>query len=303
MPVLNEEDYLELAVESVFAQKISGKSELVLALGPSKDKTNEIAESLKKKYKTKLTLVENPTGLTSAGLNAAIAASNFEVVLRVDAHSELSEGYAQLALDVLNETGAANVGGMMIAKGKTDFQRAVAYGYNNRVGLGGGSFHVGGSAGPADTVYLGVFRKSDLNELGGFSTSWVRGQDWELNKRIRQSGKLVWFDPRLKVSYFPRSSWKALAKQFYNTGIWRGALTREDPTEAALRYWIPPLLVLSLLVVFPAWIYLGAIAVVAVSAEKLDAGSKKWLMVVLPTMHISWGLGFWVGLFRGQSRG
>ena len=108
MPVLNEEHYLEAAVESVFKQEVPGEMELVLALGPSKDKTDEVAKRLKKKHGAKLQLVQSP-GLTSTSLNLAIAKSKFEVVLRVDAHSELSDGYAALAIKLLNQTGAANV--------------------------------------------------------------------------------------------------------------------------------------------------------------------------------------------------
>ncbi len=198
-----------------------------LALGPSKDKTDEVAQKLKKKYGAKLQLVHSP-GLTSISLNLAIAKAKYEVVLRVDAHSELSEGYAALAVKVLNETGAANVGGMMVAKGKNDFQSAVAYGYNNKVGLGGGSFHVGGEAGPADTVYLGVFRKSAIEQVGGFSEAWVRGQDWELNQRLRKAGLIVWFDPRLQVGYFPRSDWRVASKAvFQDRRLARSTNSRE----------------------------------------------------------------------------
>jgi glycosyltransferase involved in cell wall biosynthesis len=299
MPVLNEEAYLQAAVESVFSQAVPGEMELVLALGPSKDKTDEVAQKLKKKYGAKLQLVRSP-GLTSTSLNLAIAKSQFEVVLRVDAHSELSEGYATLAVKLLNETNAANVGGMMVAKGKNDFQSAVAYGYNNRVGLGGGSFHVGGEAGPAETVYLGVFRKSAVEQVGGFSEAWVRGQDWELNQRLRRAGLVVWFDPRLQVSYYPRSDWASLAKQFFKTGVWRGALTRENPADSSVRYWIPPLLVVGTLFLIPFGFYLLGIAVLARLAKGITDSQKLRLMVVLPTMHFAWGTGFWWGLFRGN---
>ncbi len=299
MPVLNEEAYLATAVESVFSQVVPGEMELVVALGPSKDNTDDVAQKLKRKYGAKLQLVRSP-GLTSISLNLAIAKAKYEVVLRVDAHSELSEGYAALAVKLLNDTGAANVGGIMVAKGKNDFQSAVAYGYNNKVGLGGGSFHVGGEAGPADTVYLGVFRKAALEQVGGFSEAWVRGQDWELNQRLRKAGLIVWFDPRLQVSYYPRSDWESLAKQFFKTGVWRGALTRENPAGSSVRYWIPPLLVLGTLFWFPIWIYLIAIAILAGSAKEITKRQKLWLMVVLPTMHYAWGTGFWWGLFRGN---
>jgi|AntAceMinimDraft_12_1070368.scaffolds.fasta_scaffold27888_2 glycosyltransferase involved in cell wall biosynthesis len=301
MPVLNEENYLAIAVESVLSQKTPGKKQLVLALGPSSDQTNKIAEALAKKYRT-LTLIENPTGLTATGLNLAIASASYETIIRVDAHSELSDNYAASAVRILNQTGAANVGGMMIAKGRTTFQKAVAFGYNSRFGLGGGSFHVGGNPGPADTVYLGCFRKSVITELGLYEARWVRGQDWELNLRIRQAGHTVWFDPELQVGYYPRTSIKALAKQFYSTGRWRGALTKENPLESSFRYWIPPLLVLASLWQVPLWIYLFAIAIVAFGISKLSLNSKFWLLAVLPTMHFCWGVGFWVGLLSSQNK-
>jgi glycosyltransferase involved in cell wall biosynthesis len=301
MPVLNEQDYLAIAVESVLSQKTPGKKQLVLALGPSTDKTNQIAESLAKKYRT-LILIENPTGLTATGLNLAIEKSSYETVIRVDAHSELSDNYAASAVKILNATGAANVGGMMIAKGRTAFEKAVAFGYNSRFGLGGGSFHVGGHSGPADTVYLGCFRKSIITELGLYEAKWVRGQDWELNLRIRQAGHTVWFDPELKVGYYPRESIKALGKQFYSTGVWRGALTKQNPMESSFRYWIPPLLVVASLLQVPLWVYLLAVALVSFGVSKLDLSSKFWLLAVLPTMHFCWGIGFWVGLLSNQTK-
>jgi hypothetical protein len=232
-------------------------------------------------------------------LNLAIAAASYEVIVRVDAHSQLTENYLKTALEALSETGAANVGGRMHAEGISPLQQAVAFGYNNRVGLGGGSFHVGGKAGAVETVYLGVFQKSWLQKVGGFDPKWVRGQDWELNQRIRSAGGVVWFDPRLVVNYFPRSSLSALSRQFYQTGVWRGALTRQAPFQSSIRYWIPPLFVVAALFGFPLWLYLLFIGLIAFNALELTNGVKLRVLLVLPTMHFSWGIGFWVGLIRG----
>ena len=299
MPVRNEATHLARAVEAVLSQEHKGGNELILAIAPSTDKTQEVATALNEKHLSRLVILENPAGDTATGLNLAIAAAKFETVIRVDAHSKLSEGYSALAQEVLQETGAANVGGMMIAGGENEFQKAVAFGYNNRIGLGGGAFHVGGKAGPADSVYLGCFQKCWLDKVGGFDPKWVRGQDWELNKRLREAGGTVWFDPRLKVTYYPRDNWPALAKQFLNTGIWRGALTRQSPGQSAVRYWIPPLLVLSTILWLPVTLYLLVIAFAAMNAGDLKPATRLWLMIVLPTMHYSWGLGFWWGLARG----
>ena len=93
----------------------------------------------------------------------------------------------------------------MAAEGVTDFERAVAAAMTSPIGVGQASFHVGGEEGPAPTVYLGVFRREVLERLGGYDETFLRAQDWELNHRIRESGGVVWFTPRLPVSYRPRS--------------------------------------------------------------------------------------------------
>jgi glycosyltransferase involved in cell wall biosynthesis len=300
MPVRNEEQYLASAVESVMQQKAPGNTELILAIAPSTDKTMQLAKELVEKYKN-LRLIENPAGDTATGLNLAISQAQCEVIVRVDAHSQLSPDYLASALTILSETGAANVGGRMRAEGDSPFQKAVAYGYNNRIGLGGGSFHVGGKAGEVESVYLGVFQKSWLEKVQGFDPKWVRGQDWELSQRIKASGGLVWFDPRLEVTYYPRSSWRALAKQFYQTGVWRGALTRKNPVGSSIRYWLPPMFLVAAVFGFPLGLYLLLVASVAATAKDLDSQVRLRLLLVLPTMHFSWGLGFWVGLIRRQS--
>ena len=314
MPVLNEEKYLESAVLSILAQEFAGPVEVILALGPSTDATDVIAENLALAYP--VTLVRNTAGTTSAGLNAAIAAAKHDVVVRVDAHAKLMPGYTTLAVEVLNQTGAANVGGVMKAVGHHPFQSAVAWAYNTPFGLGGGSFHVGGEAGPSDSVYLGVFRRDALVKLGGFDPAVIRGQDWELNLRIRQSGRVVWFDPRLQVEYHPRSRWIKLARQFYDTGIWRGELTRRSIRTANLRYFAPPVLVVlmvaALLAGLLGWTlpllaplaYLAACAALGVYAgRRVMLGGHLAMLLVLPTMHLCWGAGFIAGfIFRAKPK-
>lgn len=198
----------------------------------------------------------------------------------------------------------------MKAEGTTSFQKAVAWAYRSRIGLGGGTFHIGGKAGPSDSVYLGVFRADILKELKGFNEKMIRGQDWELNLRIRQSGHTVWFDPRLEVTYFPRSSLSKLSKQFFDTGAWRAQLTKTHLGSANLRYFAPPALVLAvtlgllsfflgfggILGLIPTLIYIALVLLSSISAKNLNLSSRLALLLVLPTMHLSWGSGFLSGL-------
>lgn len=323
MPVLNEERYLEAAVASVLAQDVDGPAELIIALGPSTDRTDEIAERLAA-ADARVRLLANPAADIPVGLNLAIGAASHPTIVRVDAHSALEPGYTRRAMQTLARVRAANVGGVMRAEGRTPFQRAVARAYNSPIGLGGGAYHSGGSDGPAESAYLGVLRRAVLDEVGAFDESIRRGEDWELNLRIRRAGYRVWFDPALSVTYWPRERWTRLVRQFRSTGTWRGELVRRYGRRNSLRFFAPPalLLVAALAVVVAAlqltgllsgvWslvasavyvplvAYLVAIIGYAAGGHAGPGGAERgWSLVVLPSMHLAWGFGFLVGLARG----
>src|SRR3954466_15765568 len=239
VPVLNEGPPLEAARTKVLEQDYPGPLEVVLAVGPSRDRTAQVAARLAAGDE-RGHVVDNPPGRTPAGLNAAIKGSTGDVVVRVDAHSELSPGYIAKAVELLRRTDADNVGGVMLAQGRTPFERAVARAMRSRLGIGGARFHVGGEEGEAETVYLGVFKRATLDRLGGFDEHFHRAQDWELNHRIRSSGGVVWFSLDLGVTYRPRSSWVDLVQQFFHTGRWRRQVIRRHPETVSPRYLAPP---------------------------------------------------------------
>lgn len=323
MPVLNERDYLRRAVETVLAQDVEGPTELILALAPSVDGTTELARELAASD-DRIVLVDNPDADIPIGLNRAIRAGRYPTVVRVDAHSELPPGYTTRALATLDRVRAANVGGVMRADGRTPFQRAVARAYNSPIGLGGGAYHGGTQEGDAESAYLGVMRKDVLEEVGLFDESIRRGEDWELNLRIRRAGYRVWFDPALSVTYWPRESWSRLVRQFSATGRWRGELVRRYGRGNSIRFFAPPALVVSVVLsaavgvlqatgVITGWaslwmsvIHLPVIAyALLVIAVAIGPGGgrgwrdKVWTLAVLPSMHLAWGTGFIGGVLRG----
>lgn len=311
MPVRNEERHLRAAVSQVLAQDYPGPLELVLAVGPSEDRTEEIAREIVA-VDSRVRLIPNPAGITPSGLNAAIKEAKYDIIVRVDGHGILSPGYIRRAVEVLDATGADNVGGVMAAEGETPFEEAVARAYRSPLGLGGGRFHVGGEPGPVDSVYLGVFRRKTLEALGGFDETFVRAQDWELNFRIRAAGGTVWFTPELQVTYRPRPNLPQLARQFYLTGRWRRVIGRLHKGTFNLRYLAPPSAVVGcaagvvlglvglvagepLLLagfVVPGAYVLGVVAGSLVVGRGMSRRARLWLPLVVATMHMSWGLGF-----------
>jgi len=315
MPVLNEERHLETAIRRVLDQEYPGELEVIVAVGPSADRTREIADALAA-ADSRIHVVDNPAARTPSALNLGIGASKHKIIVRVDGHGELTDGYIRRAVELLDETGAANVGGVMDAQGTTPFEQAVAIAYTTRLGLGGSAFHLAESpAAEAETVFLGVFRKEALIAVGGFDESMYRAQDWELNYRLRTNGHKIWFSPELRVTYRPRSTLRALAKQMYETGTWRRELVRRHPETANARYLAPPLAVLGVLggsvsgllgvvldsrllrigFVAPAG-YLSVIVGGSLLASRpMSAAARLRLPLVLVATHLAWGIGFLIG--------
>lgn len=310
MAVRDAEHDLAESVRRVFAQDYPGAFEVVLAVGPSKDRTRELAGELAA-ADSRLVVVDNPAGYTPHGLNAAIRTAHHDLLVRVDGHALIPADYLSRLVAHLTSKDVANVGGRMVATGETPVAGAVAVAYQSRFGLGGGAFHMGGSEGPAPTVYLGAFRREALAEVGGYDEYFLRAQDWELNHRLREAGQTIWFDPSIAVGYQPRSSWRALARQQYRTGGWRRRVIARHPGTSSVRYLAPPVLVVALVLGLGAaglspfvtsWLALGLVAPLGYLGGVTVAGlwegrGRPWpvrrrVPLAMAIMHLAWGWGF-----------
>ena len=295
------------SVEAVLAQEYHGDVEVWIAVAQSTDSTSSVVDDLVNQH-SNVFRVENPAGITPAGLNVAIAASSGDVIVRVDGHVRLCGGYIQQAVQTLIDTGAANVGGRQVAVGSTRFEKAVAAVMMSPVGSGGATYRSGGEPGPTDTVFLGAFQRSAGEQVGWFDESLIRNQDYELNIRLRDAGGVVWFDPRLVVEYEPRSSFRAVARQYFDYGRFKAIVLRMHSSSLRLRQLVPPVAtVATLLSVIIGWwlpitflvpvLYLTAIAL----GVKGRIFTRLAALAIAPTMHFSWSLGLFIGMTRNKS--
>lgn len=308
IPIRNEATSIETTIDSVLTQDYAGTLEVVVADGMSTDGTRKILDRICEEHQ-QVRYIDNPTGRTPNGLNVAIRESRGEIIVRCDGHAELPQDYVRIAVAIMEETGAVNVGGIQDAIGVTPMQRAIAYAMSSRIGVGDARFHYGGAAGEVDTVFLGVFRRDALFAVGLFDEELTRNQDYELNIRLRANGGAVWFDPRLRVVYRPRRSLRSLWRQYFQYGTWKRRVIRMHPESTRLRQLVPPLFVIGLSVsaalAFTPWRWLGLVVpvlylgLIAITTLVQVATRRDPAVLLLPaavaTMHVSWGLGFLVG--------
>jgi succinoglycan biosynthesis protein ExoA len=318
MPVRNEERHLADSVAGVLEQEYPGGFELILAVGPSRDRTEQIARDLAA-ADSRITVVPNPSGQISSAMNAAVKAARHAIITRIDGHALLPAGYLRTAVRTLLETGAADVGGVMAAEGITPFEQAVAWAMTSPAGMGAAANHTGGQAGPADTVYLGVYRREAIEQVGGYDETMLIAEDWELNYRIRAAGHVIWFTPELRVTYRPRATLGALARQHFRYGRWRRVVARRYPETVNPRYLAAPVVTavnaaglalglagligtgvqaagfvpyLGFALVVPAVYLAGVTGVAVLLARDLPPGARARVPLVLAAMHMSWGAGF-----------
>lgn len=298
-------------LDALLAQDRADPVEVVVAVPPG-DPTRDVLAA----YRERVLVVDNP-GLTAPrGLNAALGAASGSVIVRCDAHAVLPPDYVRTALHVLDESGADVVGGIQRAVGDGLLQRAVAIAQSTPLGVGGARYRLGGTAGPTDTVYLGVFRREVLERLGGYTEDLERNQDYELNYRIRAAGGVVWFDPRLVVDYRPRGRLRDLWRQYFSYGRWKRVVLRRHPGSLRWRQTAAPVAVVGLLgsalaallgagvvsAVIPV-LYTAGAAVTGI-VESIRRRDLAGLLAPVPlvVMHLAWGIGFLIGHRRARSR-
>jgi GT2 family glycosyltransferase len=314
LPTLNERAHLRDCLDSLAAQDYPYLIEIIVSDGGSRDGTRELAA----RYGHPVRLVDNPRMSAAAGLNVAWRAARAEIIVRADAHALYAPDYVRRCVDVLTETGADNVGGAMRAVGTTVFGRAVAAVTSTPFGVGPGRFHYSNEREEVDTVYLGSYRRATLERLGGWDENGLQwaAEDHELNFRLTRAGGRILLDPMIRSIYFPRETWRGLARQYLNYGTGKvstlakhGALPTWRPlAPAAMVAGCAASLLGGALARRPA-VAIGPIAIYALAAAgattsmaRAPGVSAPHAFAAMTTCHWAYGLGFWRGVGRLVTR-
>lgn len=315
VPCRNEAAYLPGFLAGVLAQQLPAGAalEVLVADGDSDDGSRAILDD-RAARDARLRVVDNPQRIVSTGLNRAVAHAGGDVVVRMDVHTTYAPDYVLECLRALQDTGAACVGGAWRPVGQGFPQLAIALAFQSRFGSGGAASRNVDLSGPVDTVYLGAWKRQTLLDIGGFDEQLVRNQDDELALRIVRGGGTVWQSARIRSSYAPRASFRALFRQFWQYGYWKVPVIRKHRLPASPRHLVPfgfllalAALALAGLAWRPAWAGLAALGALYAGAAMASAAAlasplrepRTWLGIAwaFPCMHFGYGLGFARGLW------
>ncbi len=312
IPVRNEGDCIAKCLDGIFRQDYPRqRMEVIVADGMSSDETRETLKAYAVRD-VRLVLIDNPQGIVSTGLNAAMARSQGDVIIRMDAHTEYATDYIRQCVAVLGESRADNVGGPWVARGEGYVGRAIAASFQSPFAVGGARGHDPLHEGSVDTVYLGCWRREVFNRIGNFDEQLVRNQDDEFNLRLIRAGGKVWQSPRIRSWYQSRSSLPALFRQYAQYGYWKVWVIRKHKLPASVRHVVPAMFlsVLALLLLAapfsrPAlWsgaALLSCYFMAVAGASVLTCRKAGWeLLPILPAVfacyHFGYGFGFLSGL-------
>jgi glycosyltransferase involved in cell wall biosynthesis len=310
MPCLNEERFIEHCVRSVLAQDYPrDRIEVLVADGRSSDRTREILERLIAED-PRIRLVDNPERLQAAGMNEIVRMARGEIVVRMDVHCEYAPDYVRKCVEVLEKTGADNVGGAQRARATTLFQRALCAALSSPLGVGGAKYRSPENEGFVDTVFLGAFRRRVFETVGLYDPRAITNEDAELNQRIIDAGGKIYLSKDIVVHYHPRESFRALAKQYYTYGRGRARTLLKHKKLLSIRPALPFLMVcgasalLATSAVQPITPFAFAAYALATGAEAVRIGSSAGasavplVWAIFPVLHLSHGIGFAAGLIR-----
>lgn len=309
IPCRNEEKFIATVLENILTQDYPMKQlEVFVVDGMSTDSTKNIALSFSHKL-NQLSVLDNPNQIVPFALNLAIKKTKGKFIIRMDAHTEYASDYLSKIVATFLSTNADIVGGPMRAKGKTDFQKAVAYCTSTKMGVGDSQLHDENFEGYVDSVYLGSWKRELFDEVGFFDERMKRNQDDEFHYRAKSMGKIIYLNPAIRSVYYPRSTVKKLFIQYFQYGLYKPLVLKKIRSEIKWRHLVPSAFVLYLLMLIPLQfcpvsfsatpllLYLVLSLYFSLN-NNLSVKSKLYCLIIYPVLHTSYGLGFLAGILK-----
>jgi glycosyltransferase involved in cell wall biosynthesis len=314
IPVRNEAAFIKRSLSAALAQDYpSERIEVLVIDANSSDGTGKIVGEISSASKFRIRLLNNPSIITSCGLNHGLRQAEGEVIILVGGHCEIAPDYVKTCVEVLHKTAADCVGGPIVTVGDSGVARVIAIAQKSKFGVGGVRFRTNcATAGYVDTVAFGAYRREVFERIGNFDEDLVRNQDDEFNFRLIQAGGKIWLDPSIHSIYYSRTAFGKLWRQYFEYGAYKVRLIQKRSAVPSLRHLVPAMflcaLVGSLLLALLthrfvwAWSIAGPYVAANVLAS-IWSGRRDWRAIsILPMafliLHLAYGTGFLWGIWH-----
>lgn len=319
IPIRNEAAYIQRCLEAVLDQGYPAERiEILVADGLSDDGTREILNNIAEAH-PRVQVFDNPRKIVASGLNTLTQHAKGEILIRVDGHCIIAPNYVSNCVHHIQEQGVDGVGGPMHSIGENFVSQTIALAMSSKFGVGGSAFRTQtGQTKLADTVPFPAYTRAIIEQVGPYDEELVRNQDDEYNYRIRKAGGQILLAEDVRSTYYSRGSLKGLWRQYFQYGFYKVRVLQKHPAQMRPRQFVPLAFVLALLAgkllaIFTPWGWipltalLGAYLLANLAASLITVRNKGWrylslLPLAFATLHLSYGLGFLIGLFKFWKR-
>ncbi|HEY3312231.1 MAG TPA: glycosyltransferase family 2 protein [Anaerolineales bacterium] len=293
--------------------------EILVADGMSDDDTRKKILSLARSdHHALVVILDNPAKIVPTGMNIALRQARGEIIIRVDGHCMIDRDYVSKCVEHIQMDGVDGVGGPMESLGTTRIAKIIAIGMSSLFGVGNSVFRtVTGKSMLVDTVPFPAYTRQIIDRAGGYDEELVRNQDDEYNYRIRELGGKILLAIDVRSKYFSRTSLAGLWGQYFQYGFWKVRVLQKHPLQMSSRQFVPPVFVLALLLsallaLLPlsrpyASIVPFSYLIANLGAAFWIASRRRWaslplLPIIFAILHLSYGLGFLVGMVKFSGR-
>lgn len=318
IPTLNEGPHIEALLDQLLmdARRLPPHVDFRIAVvdGGSTDETLALALA-RAAVEPRVHVLDNPKRIQSAAVNLAARrlGADVDVLIRCDAHAQYPRRFCERLIASLERENADAVVVPMDSVGSSRMHQAIAWVSNSVVGTGGSAHRAGRRSGFVDHGHHAAFRMDTFRRVGGYDESFTHNEDAEYDCRQRSLGATIYLDADIRVAYSPRSSLRALWRQYYRYGMGRSRTARRHRGSLRLRQLLVPLNFVVLLIAvvlapwFPMALMLPAGYGLAVVSAALLLGIRNGSLAAVPrcalaawAMHLAWGSGFMRGLLRRE---
>ena len=170
-------------------------------------------------------------------------------------------------------------------------------------------------------MFGGFYRRDVFDRIGLFDEELIRDSDAEFNFRLERAGGTVWQSPLIRSWYKPRSTPRALFRQYRQYGYWKVRIMQKHGRTPAIRQYVPAAFVSVLVVLLVAagissaisfgspvaslardalLVLAASYAAVLVIASVSTAARHGWdLLPILPVTFAGYHFGYGIGFLNG----
>ena len=312
----NEEKYLPNLFNDIIRQDYTHSMiEVVLVNCMSTDCTEEIMYSFMRGNKDfhSVKVLNNSKKIQAAGWNIALKAALGDVVVRIDAHAKLPPNFVTNVMKTIH-SGELVVGGVRpcIIESKTNWARVLLETENSLFGSSPNKVRRSFRKAYVKTMFHPAYSREVITKVGLFNENLFRTEDNEYHYRIRQAGFKLCYNPEIISYQYSRPSLRKMVIQKFQNGLWIGKTIKICHKCISLYHLVPLGFVIaivisssllfvglwkfsvSLWIAYFIFCFLGFILSVINDGFCIHKLLMPFLFLIL---HISYGLGSFIGLF------